>query len=194
MGLIVRALTRKNIFAIVVGVLLAGAPLLAFNFWLDGLIDRQGQDEVDTSAKRAVGLAESRVTQVIATLDGLAARGVDSCRTDDIEAMRQAAFDTVLVKEIAVVDADGKTPCTHLGLPLGQRKLIASEPLVGASWYLFDILQLENGQSMVRLRRTVGAGPNGVAALVPAMLFLPQVSTHGNPFHAYAHIALPMAS
>ena len=67
MGLIVRALTRKNIFAIVVGVLLAGAPLLAFDFWLGGLIDRQGQEEVDTSAKRAIGLAEFRVTQVIAS-------------------------------------------------------------------------------------------------------------------------------
>ena len=76
------------IFAIIVGVLLAGAPLLAFDFWLDGLIDRQGQDEVDTSAKRAIGLAEFRVTQVIAALDGLAARGVDSCGPDDIEAMR----------------------------------------------------------------------------------------------------------
>jgi hypothetical protein len=50
MGLIVRALTRRNIVAIVAGVLLAGAPLVAFDFWLGGLIDRQGQEEVDTSA------------------------------------------------------------------------------------------------------------------------------------------------
>ncbi len=42
---------------------------------------------------------------------------------------------------------------------------------------------------MVRLRRKVGAGPNEIAALVPAFLFLPQVSTQGGPFSAYAHIA-----
>ena len=42
---------------------------------------------------------------------------------------------------------------------------------------------------MVRLRRKVGAGPSEIAALVPAFLFLPQVSTHGNPFSAYARIA-----
>ena len=186
---VVRALTRKNIFAIVVGVLLAGAPLLAFNFWLGGLIDRQGQDEVDTSAKRAIALAEFRVTQVISTLDGLAARGVDSCRPGDVEAMRQASFDTAPIKEIAIVGPDGQTLCTDLGLPLGQRKLVASEPLAGASWYTLDVIQLENGQPMVRLRRKVGAGPNGVAALVPAMLFLPQVTTQGGAFHAYAHIA-----
>jgi len=189
MGLIVRVLTRKNVFAIVAGVLLAGAPLLAFDFWLGGLINRQGQEEVGTSAKRAIALAESRVTQAIATLDGLAARGVDSCQPNDVAAMRQAAFDTMPVKEIAILGPDGQTLCTHLGLPLGQRKLVASEPLVGANWYSLDVIQLEDGQPMVRLRRKVGGGPNEVAALVPAVLFLPQVSTHGSPFHAYAHIA-----
>ena len=189
MGLLVRALTRKNIAAIAVGVLLAGAPLAAFNFWLGGLVDRQGQEEVDTSAKRAIALAESRVTQVIAALDGLAARGVDSCRPGDVEAMRQATFDTTPIKEIAVVGPGGNTLCTDLGLPLGERKLVSSEPLVGANWYSLDVIQLENGQPMVRLRRQVGAGPNGIAALVPAVLFLPQVSTQGGPFSAYAHIA-----
>jgi len=189
MGLIVRALTRRNIVAIVAGVLLAGAPLVAFDFWLGGLIDRQGQEEVDTSAKRAIALAESRVTQVIATLDGLAARGVDSCRPDDVEAMRQTAFDTMPVKEIEVVGPDGQTLCTDLGLPLGQRKLVSSEPLVGASWYSLDIIHLENGRIMVRLRRQVSAGPNAIAALVPAFLFLPQVSSQGGPFSAYACIA-----
>jgi sensor c-di-GMP phosphodiesterase-like protein len=189
MGLIVRALTRKNILAVIVGVLLAGAPLLAFDFWLGGLVDRQGQEEVETSAQRAIALADFRVTQVIATLDGLAARGVDSCQPSDVEAMRQAAFDTTPIKEIAVVSPDGQTLCTDLGLPLGQRNIVASEPLAGANWYSLDVIQLENGQPMVRLRRKVGAGPNGVAALVPAMLFLPQVSSHGSPFNAYAHIA-----
>ena len=189
MGLIVRAFTRKNVVAIVVGVVLAGAPLLAFDFWLSGLIDHQGQEEVDTSVKRAIALAEFRVSQVIATLDGLAARGIDSCRPADIAAMRQASFDTTPIKEIAIVGADGQTLCTDLGLPLGQRKLIASEPLSGANWYSFEVVQLENGQSMVRLRRKAGTGPNDIAAVVPAVLFLPQVSSHGDLFSAYAHIA-----
>jgi sensor c-di-GMP phosphodiesterase-like protein len=189
MGLIVRALTRRNVVAIVVGALLAGAPLIAFNYWLGGLIDRQGQEDVGTSAKRAIALAESRITQVIATLDGLAARGVDSCRPSDLDAMRRAAFDTVPIKEIAIIGPEGQTLCTHLGLQLGQRVLVSTEPLVGANWYSLDNIQLENGQSMVRLRRKVGAGPNGIAALVPAVMFLPQVSTQGGPFSAYAHIA-----
>ena len=188
MGLIVRALTRKKIFAIIVGVFLAGAPMLAFDFWLNGLINRQGQEEVDTSAKRAIALAEYRVTQVIGTLDDLAKRGVNNCKPSNIEAMRQANFDAAPIKEVAVVGPDGQTLCTDLGLPLGNRKLVASEPLFGADGYSIEILRLERGHVMVRLRRTVGAGPNGIAALVPAFLFLPQVSSQGDPFSAYAHI------
>ena len=188
MGLIVRELTRKNIFAIVVGILLAGAPMLAFDLWLSGLINRQGQEEVDTSAKRAVALAEYRVTQVIGTLDDLAKRGVNSCEPSNIEAMRQASFDAAPIKEVAIVGPDGQTLCTDLGLPLGNRKLVASEPLFGADGYSIEIIRLERGHVMVRLRRAAGAGPNAIAALVPAFLFLPQVSSQGDPFSAYAHI------
>ncbi len=189
MGLVVRAFTRKNIIAVIVGVLLAGAPLLAFNLWISGVINRQGQEEVDTSAKRAIALAETRATQVIAALDGLVARGVDSCRPDDLAAMRQATFDTLPIKEIAVVGPGGQTLCTDLGLPPSQRKIIWSEPLSGASWYALALIQLENGQPMLRFSREVNGGPNGIAAVVPAMQFLPQVSTQGGPFSAFAQIA-----
>jgi sensor c-di-GMP phosphodiesterase-like protein len=189
MGFVVRAISRKNIIAIVAGALLAGAPLLAFNFWLHGLINRQGQEEVEASAKRAVALAESRVALVISTLDGLAARGVDSCRPDDIEAIRRAAFETMPIKEIAVVGPGGQTLCTDLGLPLGHRKEIWSEPLGGASWYSIAHVQLENGQSVIRLSREVDGGPNGLAALIPVSLFLPQLSAQGGPFSAFAQIA-----
>src|SRR6202008_486951 len=70
-GFFVRAVSRRNIFAIVVGALLAGTPLVAFNFWLDGLIDRQGEAEVGTSAKRAIALAETRVRDTVGALDSL---------------------------------------------------------------------------------------------------------------------------
>jgi len=188
MGRFLRALTRRKVIAITVGVLLAGAPLVAFDFWLGGLFDRQGQEGVETSAKRAISLAESRVTQVIATLDQLAARNVDSCAPGHIEAMRFAVFHTTPVKEIALVSPEGRTLCTDLGLPFGQRTLVSSEPLVGARGYFLDIIKLASGQSMVRLRRRAGAGLNEIAALVPSILFLPQVSTQGGPFSAYAHI------
>ena len=188
MGFFVRAVSRRNIFAIVVGALLAGVPLIGFNFWLEGLIDRQGEAEVGTSARRAIALAEARVKDAVGALDGLAARGVDSCDPAHIEAMRYAAFITIPVKDIAVVGPDAETLCTHLGLPLGERTMLSSELLVGAAGYWFDIIKLATGERMVRLRRQVGASPNAVAALVPTTLFLPQVSTRGGPFNGYARI------
>jgi hypothetical protein len=187
-GFFVRAISRRNIFAIVVGAVLAGTPLAAFNFWLEGLIDRQGEAEVGTSAKRAIALAETRVKDTVGALDSLASRGVDSCEPAQLEAMRFAAFNTIPVKEVSVVGPDAETLCTDLGLPLGERAVLSSELLVGSAGYWFDIIKLPAGERMVRLRRQVGPGPNGIAALVPTTLFLPQVSTRGGPFSGYARI------
>jgi sensor c-di-GMP phosphodiesterase-like protein len=184
----VRVVSRRNIFAVVVGVLLAGIPYLAFNYWVEGVIDRQGEIEVGTAARRATALAEARVRDAIGALDHLAGRGVNSCDPAQIEAMRQAAFSTIPVKEVSVVGPDAETLCTDLGLPLGDRRMISSELLVGATGYWLDIIAWPGGERMVRLRRQVGTGPNGVAALVPTTLFLPQVSTQGGPFSAYARI------
>jgi sensor c-di-GMP phosphodiesterase-like protein len=188
MEFLVRAVTRRNIFAIVVGAVVAGAPMVAFNFWLEDLIRRQGEADVGTAAKRAIALAEARVKDAVGALDGLAACGVNACEPAQVEAMRYAAFSTIPVKEIAIVGPDAETLCTDLGLPLGERAMISSELLVGATGYWLDIIMLPAGERMVRLRRQVGAGPNGVAALIPTTLFLPQVSTQGGPFSAYARI------
>jgi sensor c-di-GMP phosphodiesterase-like protein len=185
---VVRVVSRRNIFAVVVGALLAGAPYLVFNYWVEGLIDRQGEVDVGTAAKRAIALAEARVKDTIGTLDNLASRGVNSCEPGQIEAMRYAVFSTIPVKEVSVVGPDAETLCTDLGLPLGERRMISSELLVGATGYWLDIIAWPSGERMVRLRRQVGTGPNGIAALVPTTLFLPQVSTQGGPFSAYARI------
>ncbi len=188
MGFFVRAVSRRNIFAIVVGAVLAGGPLIAFNFWLDNLIERQGETEVTTAAKRAMALAEARLSEAVVTLDHLAAQGINSCGPDHLEAMRYAVFNTIPVKEIAVVGPDGETLCNHLGLPPGNRTLISSEPLAGNEEFQFDIITLGGGERMVRLRRKVGSGANSIGALVPAVLFLPQVSTQGGRFDGYARI------
>lgn len=188
MGLLARAFTRRNLFAIAAGVFLVGAPMVVFDFWLGGVIDRQGQAEVDTSAKRAIALAESRTTTVIAALDVLAAHGVNSCATNDVEAMRAALFEVIPIKELAIVGPDGQTLCTDFGLPPGQRKIVSSEPLAGADGYTLDVIEISKTQMMVRFRRAAGSGPNAIAALVPAMLFIPQVTSQGGQFSASARI------
>ena len=188
MALLSRVFTRRNLFAIAAGILLVGVPLVAFDFWLEGFIDRQGQVEVDTSARRAVALAESRVVQTVKALDTLAARGVDSCQPDHLDAMRQTAFTTVPTKEITIVGPDGRSLCTDLDLGRAERKTISSEPLAGVEGYFFDVVQLTTGQQLMRLRRAAANGPNQLAAWVPAGLFKPQISSEGGPFSAMARI------
>ncbi|MEJ2436104.1 MAG: CSS-motif domain-containing protein [Pseudolabrys sp.] len=127
MGWLSAAFSRRNIVMIAAGVLLAGAPVIVFNIWLDGFIQRQGQAEVTIAARRAVSLADSRLDQAIATLDELARGGVSSCRSSDIDAMRRAVFGTEAIKAIAILGPDGKTLCSNLNLP--QRKLMSSQPI-----------------------------------------------------------------
>lgn len=183
-----RVFTRRHVIAIAVGALLAGAPFVAFDLWLGRVINRQAQEEVATSAKRAIALAESRVSQVITALDALAAQGVDGCRPSDLEAMRRMVFRTTPIKAIEIVGPGAQTLCSHLDLPLGERSLLSSEDLPGSDGYFFDMIRLAGGEHMVRLRRRAAYGHNAIAALVPTILFLPQVSTRGRPFSAYARI------
>ena len=182
------AFTRKNLMAIAIGAALAGAPLLALDFWLAQIVERQGSNDVASSAKRAIGLVESRVTQVIVALEDLAARGVDSCRVPHVEAMRQTTFVTMPVKGIDVSTPDGQTVCTQYAQNGFQLKVLSSEKLFGQPAYSFEIVELSNSQRMVRLRRAVGQGSHLIGALVPTELFLPQVSTSGGPLSAYARM------
>lgn len=188
MSLFVRAFTRQNIIAIAVGVLVAGTPLIAFNFWLSGVIDRQGQEEADNSAKRAVALADGRVSQAVSMLERLVALNVDACNPGHIEAMQQAAFVTPPVKEIAILGPGGETLCSNRSSGLSQRRVLSSEPLTVMGIFSLDIVQIIDGQRMVRLRRSTGAEPNELAALVPAILFVPQVSHLDEPLSVYVQI------
>jgi sensor c-di-GMP phosphodiesterase-like protein len=189
MGSLVRAFSRRNLIAIAAGVMLAGAPLVIFDLWLDRLIDTQGGEQVAHAARRAVSLAEARLNQTIGALNELAAKGVGSCEPGHVELMRRAVFNTSTIKEIAIIGPEGQTLCTHLGAMLGQRKVIISEPLRGAEGYSLDIVQILDGQRMVQLRHAAGAGPNAIAALVPVALLLPQVTVDGSPFSAYAQVS-----
>ena len=188
MSLFVRAFTRQNIAAIAVGVLVAGTPLVAFNFWLSGVIDRQGQAETDSSAQRAVALADARIDQVVSALNRLAAVKVDSCEPAHLEAMQRAAFATAPIKEISIVSPEGNALCGYRNGSFGQRRILSSEPLTTTGIFTLDVVQIADGQRMIQLRRAAGFGPNELSALVPAILLLPQISRQGDPVERYARI------
>jgi sensor c-di-GMP phosphodiesterase-like protein len=173
--------------AIAIGVVLAGPPVAALNIWLSGLVERQGRSELDLAARRHMTLSESRITRAITALDELAAHGVDSCRVSNVDALRQATFVAIPVKELSIVAPDGRTLCTDVGNQPEQRKVISSEPLTAGSRNLLELVRLgAQPAQWLRVRRPGIGAANGVAALIPATLFVPQVSPAGGPlsFHA----------
>ena len=113
--------------AVIVGIMVAGAAMAAFTFWMHGLIERRGFEEVERSARRSVGLAEQRIDQALATLDRLAARGVVNCGAGDVEALQSAVFHNAVVKEISVLAADGRVLCGRAPFTPGPRAIRALE-------------------------------------------------------------------
>jgi sensor c-di-GMP phosphodiesterase-like protein len=175
--------------AIGIGVVLSGPPVAALNLWLGSLVERQRLEELDMSARRHLALAETRIAEVISTLDDLATRNVDSCRVSNVDALRQATFQTAPVKELSILSADGRTLCTDVGNQPEQRKVLSSEPLSANNQFLLEVVRLgARPERWIRLRRP-GAGPvNGIAALMPAALFVPQVLTRGSAPKFYARM------
>lgn len=164
--------------------------MAAFNFWLNGLIERQGQDEVDLSARRSMALAEGRTQRVIGVLDDLISRGIDNCAATQIQSLRRATFQATPIKELSLVGSDGQTLCNDLGIPLGARKVIGFQPLTKSGDVIFEVLRVgDRADRMVRIRRQLPSGQS-IAALVPSELFVGQVSTNGTTMQAHMRTTL----
>jgi sensor c-di-GMP phosphodiesterase-like protein len=170
----------RNLLAIGAGVLLLGLPSAIFNYRLNGAVERQSREELTFEARRTIALADSRIGQVIAILDDLAARGVNSCAPAHLDALRQATFTTTPVKEFSVVAPDGSTLCSDLNGRAEARMAISSEPAVPGGEILLDVVQLDSrpGQ-IVRIRRPGQGAENGLAALIPIELLISQGSAPG---------------
>jgi sensor c-di-GMP phosphodiesterase-like protein len=175
--------------AIGIGVVLAGPPVAALNYWLSGLMDSQAHGELDLVARRHTALSERRLARTEATLEDLAARGVDSCRVTHVDTMRQATFMSGPVKELSIVAPDGRTLCTDVGNQPDQRKVLSSEPLSANSKLLLEVVRLGALPDLwVRIRRPAAPGANGLAALMPGTLFLPLVATGGGAVNFQARV------
>ncbi len=134
----------------------AGAAL---NIWLNSAVERQGRAELDLAAQRHMALAEAYIARAVATLEDLAARGIDSCRVANVDALRQTTFATIPVKELSIVATDCRTLCTDVGNQPEQRKVITSEPLSADSRTMLELVRL-GGQPepWLRIRRPATGG------------------------------------
>ncbi|MEA2993408.1 MAG: hypothetical protein QOD40_2328 [Alphaproteobacteria bacterium] len=182
---------RQKVVAAVAGVALASVGLLAFNYWLNDLIGRQAQEEVEQLAKRKVVLAENRVGRVIATLEGLSRHGIDSCQPAHLEALRQAAFSNVLIKEISIIGPDGQRQCAMPGPSIGQRQILSSQPVASDAHILIEVVAAEHAhENMVRIRQVGGDGASGLGALLLSSMISSQGSAEGTSPGGYSRMTM----
>ncbi len=183
-----RALTRRNIIVIAVGVVLTAALLVAFDFGLGGVVDKQARAEITIGARGAVALAETRIDQARAALDAAIKGRARVCDPAAMTAMRQAGFNAAPVKDILLLGPAGQALCSGSGMPLGSLRLVSSHALADKSGLSLDIMRAPDGEIMLRLRRKIASSVNEMAALLPADLLMPQTTIAGSP--AGAHVRL----
>ncbi len=181
----VRALTRRNIVAIAVGALLAGALLMALDVWLGGYIEKQAEAEISLATRRVLALADHRFDQARAALDAAGRAGVRTCDPAAVKAMRQAAFDAAPVKDVLLLGPARQILCSGAGMPSASLQRLSSRPVADGTGVTLDVMRAPGGKTMLRLRRKLGAGVNELAALMPAELLLPQASLTGAQQSAY---------
>jgi sensor c-di-GMP phosphodiesterase-like protein len=175
-----------KIIAAVLGILVAGAPIILFNAWLM----KQGDGEVAITAAWALGSSEIRIGQTIAALQELSARGVDSCRPAHLEAMRQAALLTGPIKQVMLIAANGEIVCTDTGGTAVRPDVLTSTATANPDIVL-DVMRLpDRDERFLRIRRTGLPNKPTLAAHVPAGLLLPQSAMQGGRLPAYARLAV----
>jgi sensor c-di-GMP phosphodiesterase-like protein len=188
--------TSLKIVAAVLGVLIAGAPVVLFNAWLN----KQGDAEVTTTSAWALESSEMRLGQAIAVLRDLSAQGVDSCRPSHVQAMRQAALLSGPIKQVMLLAANGEVMCTDSGA-IALRQEVLTSTAIADSNILLDVIRIsDRGERFLRIRKSDWPDkPNpdrpspdkpSLAALVPASLLLPQASAQDGRRLGFARIAM----
>jgi sensor c-di-GMP phosphodiesterase-like protein len=160
--------------AVVAGVLVLGVPSAIFNHRLVASVEQQATEGMALAAQRTIALVEMRIAQALAILDDLAARHINSCAPNDINALRQATFATTPVKELSIIAPDGRTLCSDLGDPPERREVISSESAGEGTQALLEVVRLgDRPGRVVRIRRAAQNGENTIAALIPTELLIP---------------------
>ena len=178
----------KTLAAVLTGLALAGASAAGVHALISDYVEQQGLAELNISARRVIALTEARLDRAIEALEELAQRNVGSCLDADRDAMHEVSFRSVPVKEVSIVGPDGRTQCTNLAIPFGQRQVLS--PIRTARGDLaIEVMQLgERLDNVVRVRRAI-AGGAWLAALIPSDLLIPRISRTGGPVVVTASLA-----
>ena len=110
--------------------------------WIEGFVERQSQNEIDSAAKRTIALVDYRIGRAVTMLDDLAARGVASCRADHLDALRTANLGFGAVKEFSILSPDGRLLCSDLGAVPGEREILATQPVTARPDVTIELLRI----------------------------------------------------
>ena len=174
--------------AAVVGVLLAGVPVVAFDVWIEQVIAQQSADDVSVGARRAIAIVDARLSDVVDGIDSLATQGVSGCGPTDLDKLRRTLFATAPAKEFSVVGPDGQTRCSDFGMSPGSRKIVNMPRAATTGEVVTEIVHLgDQPADYLRVRRFNASG-GSLAALVPPDVLLPLSSSCGGPFVAHVRL------
>ena len=180
------ALLAHKWIAAVVGVLLAGLPVLLLTSWLY----KQGEPEVLVAAKSSIRVTELIIDETENMFAELDARGVRSCGLSDVRTLQRMAFASASIKELAIVDRNGQTLCTDRGNAFVPRDVIAAAPTSNPEVVLEVVRTVESNERLLRVRRLASKGKASLAALLRVDQFLPRIAPNGDPFSGYARMTL----
>ena len=180
------ALLAHKWIAAVVGVLLAGLPVLLLTSWLY----RQGEPEILVAAKASIRVTELIIDETKDMFAELDARGVRSCGSSDVQTLQRMVFASASVKELAIVSRTGQTLCTDRGDAFVLRDVVATAPTSDSEIALDIVRTAESNERLLRVRRLASKGKASFSALVPVDQLLPRVAPNGQIFSGQAQLAL----
>ncbi len=157
--------------AILVGALSAGVPVALLLRGLDNYIEREAREEARVAAQRTVARAEWRIGQAIAALERIGSAGLRSCADVDPDVVRRIVMSTTPIKQVAVVDAAGRSLC--LPFVPAEASALSRELRTADDRVLLGVIRGEQGERALRLTWRRAGDPLHLAAQIPADVFLP---------------------
>ncbi|MCC6948686.1 MAG: EAL domain-containing protein [Bradyrhizobiaceae bacterium] len=159
---------------VVGGALLAVAIALALDHAFVLYMENQARTRLAARAHGALGLAEGRIDQASNALIVLASAGVDSCGPKALETMRIAVFESTPLKELSVLDEQGRALCTHVGTLVDTYAVSREYSLPGERIALATARFRDFNDRALRVRLERPSG-RSIAALVAIDALLPEV-------------------
>jgi sensor c-di-GMP phosphodiesterase-like protein len=171
----VRIPGRWMIAVVAGGAVLVALSILAVDRSLIAYVEHHARGRLEALARASIGLTEMRIEQATNKLLDLATAGTEECAEKAIDAMRLAVFTTTPLKGLSILDEQGHTLCTHVGIVLAPHAFTREYPFSNQRLTLSVARWRDRSNRALRIRLE---RPNGrsLTALIAADALLPEIS------------------